>query len=196
MDSMDADFLSIKKIQQGEEAGLVELMSRHRESLFRFVYRYVANEADAADLTEETFFRVYEKADRFRPNAKVTTWMFTIAGNLCRDFIRKNKKRSWDLSLDAEVGDQTGATIMGAFASDSNDPSEAASVKETTGDIQKAVMRLPQKLKFPFIFCILEDNSYDECAEVLKTSRKTVETRIYRARKILREELSSLQEHV
>jgi len=196
MDSMDADFLSIKKIQQGEEAGLVELMSRHRESLFRFVYRYVANEADAADLTEETFFRIYEKADRFRPKAKVTTWMFTIAGNLCRDFIRKNKKRSWDLSLDAEVGDQTGATIMGAFASDSNDPSEAASAKETTGDIQKAVMRLPQKLKFPFIFCILEDNSYDECAEVLKTSRKTVETRIYRARKILREELSSLQEHV
>ena len=196
MESMDADLLSIRKIQQGEESGLVELMSRHRESLFRFVYRYVANEADAADLTEETFFRIYEKADRFRPKARVTTWMFTIAGNLCRDFIRKNKKRSRDLSLDAEVGDETSATIMGAFASNSDDPSEAASSKETSGGIQQAVMRLPQKLKFPFIFCILEDNSYDECAAVLKTSRKTVETRIYRARKILREKLSKLEEHV
>lgn len=193
MDSMDADLLSIRKIQSGDQSGLEELMSRHREHLFRFVYRYVANEADAADLTEETFFRVYQKADRFRPKAKVTTWMFTIAGNLCRDFIRKNKKRSSDLSLDAAISEGSDVTRMDGVVSDSVDPGEAVSSRERVVDIQRAVMGLPHKLKVPFIFCILEDNSYDACAELLRVSRKTVETRIYRARKLLREELSGLQ---
>ncbi len=68
--------------------------------------------------------------------------------------------------------------------------------KESVSSVHAAIFALPHKLKFPFIFCILEENSYDECAEVLNTSRKTVETRIYRARKLLREKLADLFQEV
>lgn len=167
-------------------------MARHREALFRFIYRYVGNEADAAELTEETFFRVYQNADRFRPKAKVVTWVFSIAGNLCKDFIRKNRKRQEDLSLNAKIGENSETQKGDTLPSNSRNPEETARSNEDVKSIQIAIHALPHKLKFPFIFCILEDNSYDACAEVLKTSRKTVETRIYRARKLLRAELSEL----
>jgi RNA polymerase sigma-70 factor (ECF subfamily) len=196
MASMDLDIRSIEKIRQGEEAGLKELMSRHRESLFRFIYRYVHNEADATELTEETFFRVYQNADRFRPKAKVSTWMFSIAGNLCRDYLRKNKKRKGDLSLDAKIDETSGVQRGDTLASDARNPEETTRSNESLKAIEAAIQTLPHKLRFPFIFCILEGNSYDACAEVLKTNRKTVETRIYRARKQLREALSELFQEV
>ncbi len=188
---MDADLLSIQKIQQGEEAGLQELMARHREALFRFVYRYVKNEADAGALTEETFFRVYQKAGSFQPKAKVSTWMFSIAGNLCRDFIRRNRKRRGDLSLNAPVPGAENLEQAHAFAADGPNPGETATSNEALRSVERAIHALPHKLKFPFIFCVLEDHSYDACAEILGTNRKTVETRIYRARKRLRAELTA-----
>jgi len=191
MAAMDEDLLSLEKIREGQEAGLKELMSRHRESLFRFVYRYVGNEADAAELTEETFFRVYQNADRFRPKAKVSTWIFSIAANLCRDLIRKNRKRSGDLSLDAQMSETSEIERGDTLASTERSPEEATLSNESLDQIQVAIHCLPKKLKFPFIFCVLEAHSYDDCAEVLKTNRKTVETLIYRARKILRKELSA-----
>ena len=196
MDSTDSDLRALRKIQDGDEAGLKELMARHREALFRFIYRYVQNEADAAELTEETFFRVYQNADRFRPKAKVSTWMFSIAGNLCRDYLRKNKKRKGDLSLDAKIDETSGVQRGDTLASDARNPEETTRSNESLKAIEAAIQTLPHKLRFPFIFCILEGNSYDACAEVLKTNRKTVETRIYRARKQLREALSDLFQEV
>jgi RNA polymerase sigma-70 factor (ECF subfamily) len=196
MDSTDSDMRALRKIQDGDEAGLKELMARHREALFRFIYRYVQNEADAAELTEETFFRVYQNADRFRPKAKVNTWIFTIAGNLCRDRLRKNRKRKGDWSLDAKIDESSGVQRGDTFASDTRNPEETTVSNESLKTIEEVIHALPHKLKFPFIFCILEGNSYDACAEVLKTNRKTVETRIYRARKQLREKLSDLFKEV
>jgi RNA polymerase sigma-70 factor (ECF subfamily) len=196
MDSTDSDLRALRKIQDGDEAGLKELMARHREALFRFIYRYVQNEADAAELTEETFFRVYQNADRFRPKAKVNTWIFTIAGNLCRDRLRKNRKRRGDFSLNAEIDLSSGAQRGDTFASSSRNPEEHTESNESLKTIELAIQALPHKLKFPFIFCVLEENSYDACAEVLKTNRKTVETRIYRARKQLRKVLADLFQEV
>lgn len=192
MAEFDADLKSLEKIQAGDETGLKELMSKHRNSLYHFIYRYLGNEADAAELTEETFFRVYQNASRFRPNAKVVTWIFSIASNLCRDFIRRNRKRKGDLSLNADLDDTSKIQRGDTFASTLNTPAEATVSSESLASVHAAVFELPHKLKFPFIFCILEEHSYDACAEVLKTSRKTVETRIYRARKLLREKLSDL----
>ena len=89
---MDEDLISIQRIQRGDEGGLSDLMLRHKQALFCFAIRYTGNEADAAELTEETFFRVYQNAAKFTPRAKVKTWMFSIAANLSRDFLRRKKK--------------------------------------------------------------------------------------------------------
>ncbi len=189
---MDTDLRAIERIQQGDEQGLVELMELHRDSVFRFCFRFVSNEADAAELAEETFVRVYQNAHRFRPKAKVVTWMFSIAGNLCRDALRKRKKHRNDISLNSPVSLSEGMELAEKVASKDRSPEENAVTNEALAAIEAAIRSLPHALKFPFIYCVLEGNSYDDCAEALGTNRKTVEMRIYRARKLLRNELAEL----
>ncbi|MDQ8180523.1 sigma-70 family RNA polymerase sigma factor [Pelagicoccus sp. SDUM812005] len=190
--AVDADLLEIERVQSGDEQGLVALMERHREPVFRFCYRFVSNEADALELTEETFVRVFQHAGRFRPRAKVATWIFSIAGNLCRDFLRRSKKRGNDISLSARIPGAENQELIEAVESPERTPEQAAVSKEALSAIDAAIASLPHKLKFPFIFCVLEEHSYDDCAEVLNTNRKTVEMRIYRARKALRAGLADL----
>jgi RNA polymerase sigma-70 factor (ECF subfamily) len=184
---MDEDLRAIERIQLGDEAGLSDLMHRHKEAVFCFSIRYTGNEADAAEITEETFYRVYLNAAKFKPKAKVRTWMFSITANLCRDFLRRRKKTSLLSSM--ESGDEW---LKNSIDEPGLNPEEEAISKEAVVEIESAIHELPHKLKFPFIFCVLEDHTYDECAEVLNASRKTVETRIYRARHFLREKLVSL----
>lgn len=192
-DTMHEDVASLERIRSGDTTGLTELMERHKQALHRFVYRYVQNQADADELTEETFYRVYRNADRFRTRAKVSTWIFTIAGNLCRDHFRRNKKRALDLSLDAQFTTSESASLSDVIVFDGPDPRMDSTSKETLHLIEVAIHQLPDKLKFPFIFCILESNSYDDCAAVIGKNRKTVETRIYRARKLLRQQLATFR---
>ncbi|EDY84515.1 RNA polymerase sigma factor, sigma-70 family [Verrucomicrobiia bacterium DG1235] len=187
--AMDTDLQAIERVQAGEEQGLVELMERHRESIFHFCFRFVPNETDAADLTEETFVRVFQNASKFRPRAKVVTWIFSIAGNLCRDFLRRGKKRRNDVSMSSPVPGTDGMEFGDLVESKERSPDQESVASEALSAIEAAIDELPHKLKTPFIFCVLEEHSYDDCAEALNTNRKTVEMRIYRARKALRDAL-------
>lgn len=187
---MDLDLPAMELLQSGDESGLVSLMERHKEPVFRFVLRYVGNDADAADLTEETFYRVYAKASRFSPRAKVSTWIFAIAANVSRDFLRRRRRFPFQSSLDQRRDDDpdAGGTLMhDRVPSDIATPAEETQTNEAMAAIERAIQTLPDKLRFPFVFCVLEDHSYDECAAIIGSTRKTVETRIYRARNRLRD---------
>lgn len=191
---MDDDWPAIKRIQQGDESGLVELMTRHKEAVFRFIFRYTNNESDAAELTEETFYRVFKNAGKFRPKAKVSTWIFTIAANLSRDFLRRESKKQNHVSLDARSDQAGSSSLLEVTPSDVIDPKRESLSREAVSAIESAIHSLPHKLKFPFVFCVLEDHSYDECAAVMKTNRKAIENRIYRARQMLRSQLTKYHE--
>lgn len=182
---MDEDLPAMQAIQQGRESGLVELMRRYREPIFRLSYRYVHSEADASDLTQATFLRVWQKADKFRPKGKVKSWIFSIAANLCRDHLRQTKHRQRTILQPAQ---EIAYEETQAADNPQRRPSEQLQSAESLRAIETAIDQLPEKLKFPFVYCVLEDHSYDECAEIIGRNRKTVETRIYRARKQLQAE--------
>ncbi len=183
----------VMRMAEDDETALVELMSRHKQALFHFVYRSLSNEADSAYIVEDTFLRVYLNSHRYIAKAAVKTWMYTIALNRVRDHVRKEKKRRGDVPL--FQGDGTARNpgpSLDATDSGEPDPSRQLDSEERLRLVREAVIRLPEKLRFPFVFCVLDGNSQDECAAILKSNRKTVETRIYRARLFLRTELSNL----
>ncbi len=189
---MDEDLPALERIQQGDDSGLSALMRRHQEAVFHFTLRYCGNETDAADLTSETFYRVYKYAHRFRPKARVRTWIFTIAANLGRDFLRRRKKRRGEISLDSPRREDSEQRLGDMIESSGRSPSNQADARESVQAVQAAIEELPHKLRFPLVFCVLEENSQEECAAVLGISVKAVETRIYRARKFLRERLEKV----
>lgn len=186
---MDEDLPILERIQGGDEYGLKALMDRHREAVFHFTLRYCGNEADAAELTSETFFRVYKYAHRYQPRAKVRTWIFAIAANLSRDHLRRHKKRRKDISLQTARNDDAARRLEEEIPGGECSPAERTDLREQMRAVQAVIQRLPHKLRFPLVFCVLEDNSHEECATVLGISAKAVETRIYRARKFIQKQL-------
>lgn len=193
MDSGVDDYRLLQLAAQGNEEALVSLMGRYKHDLFRCVYRYVGNDADAAAITEETFYKVYLNAGNFSPRGSVKSWIFTIGVNLAKDHLRRQKYRGVTLSLEAEThSGETRPSLGEIVAGTQRDPADDLVSTEILEQVQGEIRNLPEKLRFPFVFCILEDHSYDDCAEILRVNRKTVEMRIYRARKRLREKLAAL----
>jgi len=186
----DEDVSLLGQIARDDEHALRQLMDRYKDAVFHFAYRYLGNVADSSEITEATFFRVYQKADSYQPRASVKTWIFSIARNMALDQLRRQKKFRGQFSLDKPIGE--GTNEQSAFEridSGEADPHSQLHSEETLQQIHSKIQELPEKLRFPFIFCVLEDHPYDECAAILRVNRKTVETRIYRARKQLRQKL-------
>ncbi len=177
----------IARLRQGENPALNEIMRRYKHRLYAFVLRYVHNEETAYDLVQETFTKLYFSADKFNPQYKFSTWLFQIALNLCRDYWRKNG-REHHVSLDEEIGEDL---VLGdTLASDAPPTDKVVDTKRQLAWVESEISRLPHKLKSALIAFAVEERSQEECAELLGITPKTLETRVYRARKILTEKLS------
>ncbi|MGA3006966.1 MAG: sigma-70 family RNA polymerase sigma factor [Opitutaceae bacterium] len=176
-DSDDGDLMS--RLQQGEDRALDLLMDRWQLPLRRFIYRWLQNEAEATDLAQETFVRVYRHRERFRSGAKFSTWLFAIALNLCRNHAR-NKKSRPTVPLDDVP------------AVESADPAPDLGLleREKIAAVRHAVNALPEPLKAATLLCEYEDLSLAEAAAAAGCSAKAIETRLYRARGLLRQTLT------
>ena len=181
----DADLALVEALQSGDDSALDQLMERHQEALFRFIRGYVQNEADATELTQETFVRAYFNIRRFKPTANFSTWLYRIALNLCRDHAKssrtRNARRTESLSADE---DSVGNPQRDLPASGET-PSESALTSEKMGALNRAIAQLPHDLRAAIVLTVIDQRSHQECAELLKTTPKTIETRVYRARKQL-----------
>jgi RNA polymerase sigma factor (sigma-70 family) len=187
----DPDLALVQALQAGEDRALETLMERHQQGVFRFVFRHISNEADAIELTQEVFVRAHFNIERFRPTAKFVTWLYHIALNLCRDHTRSQAYRysSRTISIDAAVDESEGQRQP---SSNRRKPDQQAQDREKLRALEKAIAELPQELKSPLILTALEDRSYAETAELLGTSPKAVEMKVYRARKLLLGKLNEL----
>jgi RNA polymerase sigma-70 factor (ECF subfamily) len=183
------DRADMLRLQAGQDAALNDLMARHATPVFHFLCRMVGNEEDANDLAQETFVRVFKSCKSFRLEQKFSTWLFTIAANLERNHHRW-RARHPQLSLDAEnpVTEQTlGSTLPSAALA----PNETALASERATAVRAAVQALPEDLREAIVLCEWEERSVAEAATILEATPKAVESRLYRARHALREQLKS-----
>jgi RNA polymerase sigma factor (sigma-70 family) len=132
----------------------------------------------------ETFVRAYFNVGKFRPKAKFVRWLYQIALNLCRDHLRS---RAYQYSLqtesfDAPIGDNKDPGLL--LATDRR-ADESTDRREELAALENAINELPEDLKNVFILTALEKRQQGEVQELLGISPKAVETRLYRARKLL-----------
>ncbi len=181
------DRADMARLAAGHDAALNDLMERHATPVFHFLCRMLGNEDDANDLAQETFARVFRSRASFRPGAKFSTWLFTIAANLARNQIRW-RTRHPNLSLDAE-NETTGEPLGQSLPAPGSSPTDAALATERAAAVRAVVQQLPEDMRAAIVLCEWEELSVAEAAEVLETTPKAVEARLYRARGILREKL-------
>lgn len=184
-DCSDEDLMAL--LRDGDETSLKTLMERWENPLVGFILRYTGNHADALDLAQEVFVRVYESRKRYRPKGNFSTWMFTIAANLCR-----NRARWISRHPSAPVGNEN------QWASSAVDPRElpdaSARRRDEASQIRAAVQKLPQALRTVVLLYEFECRSQAEIGTILGCTAKAVETRLYRARKMLQSRLQHLLE--
>jgi RNA polymerase sigma-70 factor (ECF subfamily) len=171
----------------GRSSALDALIERHGEKLFRYLIRLLHNDSDAADIVQEVFVKIYQSRSRFDPAHRFSTWMYTIATNLAKDRYRW-KSRHPEISIEGIATESGDGSPQ--FPSAGPDPSEAAAAAEQSEAVRLAIAKLSEELRTPLILAEYEGLSHIEIAGVLKCTPKAVETRIYRARQKLREQLA------
>jgi RNA polymerase sigma-70 factor, ECF subfamily len=190
MDTVDGDVLDradMARLVAGQDAALSALMERHATPIFHFLYRMLGSEDDANDLAQETFVRVYRARASYRPEQKLSAWLYTIAANLARNQLRW-RSRHPNVSLDAE-SETSGQSLGESMPASVPAPDQAAELSERIAGVHAAVLRLPDDLREAVVLCEWEDLAVAEAAAVLNTTAKAVESRLYRARQLLRERL-------
>lgn len=184
------DAADMARLVDGHDAALNALMERHGEKVFHYLIRQLQSEADAADLAQETFARVYQNRARFDPAARFSTWLYTIATNLVRDRFRW-RGRHPQVALDAE-NESTGGTLGDTLADENPGPDEQMQHTERADVVRRAVARLPEDLRTAIVLSVYERHSHAEIAAISECSVKAVEGRIARARQVLRSHLAGL----
>jgi RNA polymerase sigma-70 factor (ECF subfamily) len=178
----------------GDDLALNRLIARWQGPVRQFVYRFVQHETDTEDLVQETFVRVHRHRKRYRPTSRFSTWLFTIAVNLCRNHAEKMSRRR-TVSLDApatreSAGDRAMDGIASEPASPGADPAVATLTAERVQAVRRAIAELPEDLREAVLLFEYQDMSHAEIAAVSGATPKAIETRLYRARGLLRERLA------
>jgi RNA polymerase sigma-70 factor (ECF subfamily) len=168
----------VRAVLDGDAAAFESLVRCHGTQVASAARRFVRDPNDLDDVVQETFLRAYRSLKRFRGGSSLRTWLIQIALNVCRDRQRTFWKRRVVLTTDSATLD--------AVPSGKPSFSDAAALQQT---IEAAVAQLPENLRLPFVLHAFEELSGAEVAAVLGWSESTVWTRIYAARKKLREQL-------
>jgi RNA polymerase sigma-70 factor (ECF subfamily) len=187
-----SDQASLLALQQGEAVALNRLMARWQRPLYSFAYRYVQNNADAEDLVAETFVRLYQQRLRLRPDTRLSAWLFTTLTNLCHNHHRWSRRHpTSSLGLPSPADS---AKPNADLELDSGEPSPDVALEkdETLAAVRVAIQQLPHDLKVTLLLHYYEHLSYHEIGEITGCSDRGVETRLYRARRQLRDSLASL----
>jgi RNA polymerase sigma-70 factor, ECF subfamily len=176
----DEDAALLVAIAQGREPALAQLISRHGRGLTAIATRYLGNHAEAEDVVQETFFRIWSHATRFDPDrAKATTWIYAIAVRLCIDRLRRLKLRrlfGLGAGMDAaeEIGDPAPAT------------DQALGDRQTLELTRKAITALPDRQRMALLLAAVGGLDTARIAETLDITPGAVEQLLVRARRNLR----------
>jgi RNA polymerase sigma-70 factor (ECF subfamily) len=173
-------------LRRGADAALESLIDAWESPVHRFIYRYVQDEGAARDLTQETFVRVYHKRACFRPDSSFASWLFTIAANLCRNHRRWRWRHPTEPLDHSPNGHGTHETC------DAVGPDRQLVATETSAAVRAAINALPPDLRCTVLLFEFDQLSYRDIATVLGCSERGVETRLNRARTLLREKLGPI----
>ena len=157
------------------------IVKRHMKDAYFIALGLVGNREDALELSQEAFYRAYRHYDQLKEKGKFFPWFYQILRNLCFSHLRKRKVRRAG-SLDDTDGTPGEPTVADCF-----DPGMVAERNEAKDRVWKAISRLDEKHREVIILRHFRNLSYEEMAKVLFCNRGTVTSRLYYARKRLKE---------
>lgn len=167
----------VLQIQAGDEAAFARLVHIYKDRIVNYLYQVTGDYQKAVDLSQETFLRVYFKADKYKPIAPFSSWIYAIASNLAKTEIKKR----WRVNL-VSLEDVPPAVEIST-------PSEEASDSGLAKNLRQALEGLSPRYRIPVVLKDIEGYSQEEIAEIIKRPVGTVKARISRGRNMLKKQL-------
>jgi RNA polymerase sigma-70 factor (ECF subfamily) len=185
------------RFQDGDRPSFVVLVRRHKTPLYNFILRHVRSRSHAEDLTQDVFVRVVQSAATFKHEARFSTWIYSIARNLCIDHLRKMSLRRHP-SLDQAARDDDASAPLGDRLADAS-PGAAADRRLTSRDIGErivvAVEELPEEQREVFLLRQLAQVPFKDIAEMTGVPENTVKSRMRYALERLQEALCEYEDY-
>ena len=178
----------------GDARAFEALVRRHRGPVFHFILRFTGQRARSEDLLQETWLKVVRSAREYEPRARFTTWLYTIARNLCVDSARKERYRQTD-SLDAPAGareGEAGRPLGESVPASVPSPERSAHAARLRPLLERALASLPDEQREVFVLREYSGIAFKEIAEVTGVSENTVKSRMRYALEGLRRRLAAL----
>jgi len=174
MDPASEEHIWILQALQGDQHAFAQLVTQYQRQVYNLTYRMLQNAQDAEDATQEAFLRAYRALPSFKVGKKFSSWILSIASNLCIDILRR-RRYAW-LSLE---------DVSFRLAAETEAPDRAMLRQEHADEVQQLLGCLPEKYRLVVILRYWYDMSYNEIAETTGLSLNTVKTRLHRARHML-----------
>jgi RNA polymerase sigma-70 factor (ECF subfamily) len=174
----------IRLSQEGNGEAFGALVERYKAKVFHLAYSWTQDRAAADDLAQEVFIKAYFSLPKFKSKSEFGTWLYRIAVNHIKDYFRKKKIRQKDISLE-EAGEKALSVENGSHGE------EEQSRDRKKALVQAALQRLPEKYRIVLTLRDLQGLSYEEISRILRLSPGTVDSRLFRARKKLRDKLAA-----
>jgi len=184
----DPDAALMLRAKRGDRAAFAELVEKYKQPVMNFVFRPLRDEIEAEDLAQNVFLQAWKSRSRYRQTAKFSTWLFTIARNLCLNEIRRRSRHP------AESIEEAHAEHEDQPRQQYEDKSQIAPPEkllhgELAQKIEEALAELPENQRTAILLCRQDELSYEEIAGVLGCSLSATKSLIHRGRETLKEKL-------
>jgi RNA polymerase sigma-70 factor, ECF subfamily len=184
----------VQLARDGSERAYRELIGRYQRPVFSLIYRLVRDREKAEDLAQDTFIKVLNNIDRYKPEFKFSSWIFKIAHNTSLDHLRRKEPQT--LSLDGSPHARTAAEVEASTITPESGgatPEQYTLNRELGVEIEGALGSLRAEYRTAIVLCHVEGRAYEEIAEIMDVPLGTVKTYIHRGRKELMQRLEHLR---
>ncbi|XOV90037.1 MAG: RNA polymerase sigma factor RpoE [Pseudomonadota bacterium] len=185
----ETDRQLVERVKRGDKRAFDLLVLKYQHKIVGLVSRYLRDQDEVVDVTQEAFIKAYRALPRFRGDSAFYTWLYRIAINTAKNHLVSKSRRPPDTDLDIDAGEFQDSS---AVLSDIDTPESRLATDQLEAVIYKAIDDLPEELKVAVTLREFEGLSYEEIAEVMECPVGTVRSRIFRAREAIEKKIETL----
>jgi len=168
----------MEQVKTGDEEAFAQIVSVYKNRVVNFLWQLMGNYEKAVEISQETFMRVYFKADKYQPIAPLSSWIYTIASNLAKTELKKSRRLP-----------QVPLEAVENFLAEGSTVSHDSARKDMIKKVRQAIDALPPRYRIPVVLKDIEGFSQEEIAQMMKRPIGTIKARISRGRSQLKREL-------
>lgn len=176
------------RVKRGDRVAFAELVEKFKQPVMNFVFRSLRDEIESEDVAQNVFIQVWKSRDRYERTAKFSTWLFTIARNLCLNEIRRRSRHPAE-SLEESHSENEDQPARQYEDKSIFLPTDNILQNELARKIEEALAELPENQRTAILLCRKDEVSYEEIAEILGCSLSATKSIIFRGRETLKEKL-------